>query len=138
MYLSSIMSGREGSREDPAADVSASETGPARSLSNIHRYDKSCGARTNFLDRKCSVTVVVRAINSNVYDELRSVENNVTQHYSHSRVNTEQKDISQQLYALLASLSKAETAANVRSGEDSNGLQAWPALCTFNIFRHRV
>ena len=80
--------------------------------------------------------MVVRAINSKVYDELRSVEDNVTPDYSHSRVNNEQKDISQQLYALIASLSKAETAAYVSSGEDSNGLQAWPALCTFNIFRH--
>ena len=134
MYLSSIVSGREGPREDPPADVSTSETGPARSLSNIYRCDKSCGDRTNFLDCKCSVTVVVRAINSKVYDELHSVEDNVTQDNSQSRLNNEQKDISQQLYAPLASLAKAETAANVRSGEDSNGLQAWPALFTFNIF----
>ena len=135
MYFSSIVSGREGSREDPAADVSTSETGPARSLSNIYRNDKSCGDRTNFLDCKCSVTVLVGAINSSVYDELRSVEDNVTPGYSHPRVNNEEKGISQQLYALLTSLSKAETAAYVRSGEDSNGLQAWPALFTFNIFR---
>ena len=79
--------------------------------------------------------ITVRPMKRNRFDEVRRVEDGVTQDYSHSRLLIELKENSEQRCTLLAFLCKEDAAACARSAEDGNGLHAWQALLTAKTLR---
>ena len=63
-----------------------------------------------------------------LYEGLKKIEYNMNQDFRKSRLSTEDLELADQAYSLLAQLCKDEAGACVRSAEDGNGYQAWQAL----------
>ena len=79
---------------------------------------------------------MVRAIGGDIADELRKVEDNVTQDVSVTQLSGEHRAVAENVYTLLALLCKDEAASYVPTGQGRNGLQAWQALLRAKINRY--
>ena len=86
------------------------------------------GDKASFLGWKWSFLFAVRAISKPLYEGLKKIEDNMNQDFRKSRLSTEDLELSDQAYTLLALLCKDETCACERSAEDGNGNQAWRAF----------
>ena len=71
-----------------------------------------------------------------IRDELRRVEDNVTEDHSDSRLSNEMKVISESLRKFLVLLCKVQTTDYVRLAEHGNRLQAWQALLSASTLRN--
>ena len=74
--------------------------------------------RQVFLVGNGSFLIAVRAISKPLYEGLTKIEDNMNQKFRKSRLSTEDAELSDQAYTLLALLCKDEACAYVRSAED--------------------
>ena len=86
------------------------------------------GDKASFLGWKWSFLIAVRAISKPPYEGFKRMENDMNEDFRKSRLSSEDLELADQAYTLLALLCRDEACAYERSAENGNGCQAWQAL----------
>ena len=96
-----------------------------KSLLNLNVYN---GERGKFLEWKWSFYVALRAMNSELYHKMKTVEDNLTADYRMARLTEESQRYAKEAFTILALLCKEEAQEYIMCAEDDNGLHAWQLL----------
>ena len=109
----------------PQSTVPVTRLIDTKSLLQVTSYH---GDQASVLCWKWSFFIAVRAVSKPLYEGLKKIEDDMNQDFRKSRLSTEDLELSDKAYTLLALLCKDEACACVRSAEDGNG---YPSMASF-------
>ena len=104
-----------------------------KSLLHLEPFHGDKGA---FQSWKWSCLVTLKAINKDLYEGLRKVEDNSQQDYSLARLSEEDKALAEQAYTFLALVCKDEASSYISTAEENNGYAAWQSLLRAKTVRN--